>query len=249
MIVADGDLLVHLDGAALHPANGNTTHVLVVVNGGNQHLQGGIGVTLRGVDILDDGLKQGLEIRAHFIGAVGSGALAAGAEDGGAVELLVRCIQVQQQLQHFVHYLVHPGIGLIHLVHRHDHLMTQLQCLLQHKTGLRHGAFSGIYQKDDAVDHFQDTLHLAAEVSVARGIHDIDFIVLVMDRGILCQNGDAALPLQIAGVHHPLHGGLIFPVNTALLQHFIHQRGLAMVNMGNNRNISNFLVFHKNLSF
>ena len=63
-----------------------------------------------------------------------------------------------------------------------------------------------------------------------------------MDGGILGQNGDAPLPLQIAGVHDPLHGGLIFPIDAALLQHFVHQRGLAVVDMGNDGNISNFIL-------
>ena len=76
------------------------------------------------------------------------------------------------------------GIGLVDLVHRHDHLVTQLQCLLQHEAGLGHGAFGGIHQQDDAVDHLQDTLYLAAEVSVAGGIHNIDFVVLIADGGI-----------------------------------------------------------------
>ena len=143
-----------------------------------------------------------------------------------------------------------PGIGLIHLIYGDDHLMAQLQRLLQHKAGLGHGALGGVHQQDHAVDHFQDALHLAAKISVARGIHNIDLIVLVMDGGILCQNGDAPLPLQVAGVHHPLHRGLIFPVDAALLQHFVHQGGLAVVDVGNDRNVSDLILrWHKLLSF
>ena len=77
---------------------------------------------------------------------------------------------------------------------------------------------------------------------MARGIHDVDFISFIVNGGILGENGDATLPLQIAGVHDPVHRGLILPVDAALLEHFIHQCGLAMVNMGNDGNITDFFL-------
>ena len=94
MEVADGDLLVDLDGAPLHPAHGDAAHIVVVVDGGHQQLQGRVLVTLGGVDILDDGFKEGSQVGTLLVGAVGGGALAAGAENGGAVELLVGGVQV-----------------------------------------------------------------------------------------------------------------------------------------------------------
>ena len=127
--------------------------------------------------------------------------------------------------------------------------MSQLQRLLQHETGLGHGAFRSIHQQQNAVDHLQDSLHLAAKVSVAGGIHDVDLHILVTDGGVLRQNGDATLPLQITGVHDSVHGGLIFPVNAALLQHFVNQGSLTVVNVGNDGNIADFFLrYHKKRS-
>ena len=123
--------------------------------------------------------------------------------------------------------------------------MAQLQGTAQHKAGLGHGTLGGVHQQDNAVDHLQNTLHLAAEVGVARGVHHVDLGVLVVDGGVLGQDGDAPLPLQIAGVHDPVHGGLVLPVDAALLEHFIHQRGLAMVNVGNDGNVTKFIILHK----
>ena len=242
MEVADGDLLIDPDGAPLHTAHGNTAHILIVVDGGHQQLQGAIFIALGGIDIPDDGLEQRGQVGAHLVGAVGSGALTAGAEDGGGIELLVGGVQIQQQLQNLIHNLVDTGVGLIHLVDGHDDLVAQLQGLLQHEPGLGHGAFGSIHQQDDAVDHLQNALHLAAEIGVARGIDDVDFIVFIANGGVLGKNGDAALPLQVAGVHHALHRCLIFPVDAALLQHFVHQGGLAVVNVGNDGNISDFIL-------
>ena len=39
VIVADGNLLVDLNGAPLDAAHGNPAHILIVVNGGDQQLQ------------------------------------------------------------------------------------------------------------------------------------------------------------------------------------------------------------------
>ena len=127
--------------------------------------------------------------------------------------------------------------------------MAQLQGLAEHEAGLRHGAFRRVHQQDDAVDHLEDALHLAAEVGVAWGIDDIDFGIAVLDGGIFCQDGNAPLPLQVAGVHNPVHHLLVFAVDAALLEHFVHQGGLAVVNVGDDGNIAQFLVLQNKNPF
>ena len=153
-------------------------------------------------------------------------------------------MQVHQQLQHLVDDLVDALIGAVDLVDHHDDPMAQLQSLGEHEAGLGHGAFSGVYQQDNAVDHLQNTLHLAAEVGVARGVHHVDLHVLIADGGVLGQNRNAALTLQIAGVHDTVHNLLIFPVSAALLQHLVHQGGLAVVNVGDDGYVSQMFVLH-----
>ena len=76
-----------------------------------------------------------------------------------------------------------------------------------------------------------------------RRIYDIDLGILVGDGSVLCQNGDAALPLQIIGVHDAIHDLLIFPIDAALLEHLVHQGRLAVVNVGDNGYVSDFLVY------
>ena len=71
------------------------------------------------------------------------------------------------------------GVGFIHLIDDHDGLQAQLDGLLQHETGLRHGAFEGVDQQQHAVGHVEHALHLAAKVGVARGVDDIDFDVFI----------------------------------------------------------------------
>ena len=245
VVVAHRDLLILLEHAALHTANGDTAHELVVVDGADQHLEGLIQIGLRRRDIVQNGVEQRLEIRAYHVRGVAGGAVAGGAEQHGAVQLLSRGIQIQQQLQHLVDDLVDTLVGTVDLVDHHDDPVTQLQRTAEDEAGLGHGTLGGVHQQDDAVDHLQNTLHLAAEVGVARGIHDVDLGIAVLDGGVLGQNGDAALPLQIVGVHDAVHGILIFTVHAALLEHLIHQRGLAVVDVGDDRHISQFLVLQR----
>ena len=61
---------------------------------------------------------------------------------------------------------------------------------------------------------------------------------VVMHGGIFGKNGDAALPLQVVGVHHPFGHRLILAEDAALFEHLVHQGGLAMVNVGDNGDVS-----------
>ncbi len=76
---------------------------------------------------------------------------------------------------------------------------------------------------------------------MARCIHNIDAIVLPADGRILGQDGDTAFALLIIGIHDPLK---LLPAGfqgSRLLQQFVHQSRLAMVDMGNDGDISNIL--------
>ena len=84
---------------------------------------------------------------------------------------------------------------------------------------------------------------------MAGSVHNIDFGIFVHDRSVFGENGDAAFPFDVVGVHDTFGHGLPFPEYTALFQQFIHQRGFAMIYMGNNGNISDIFSFlpHNNL--
>ena len=95
-----------------------------------------------------------------------------------------------------------------------------------------------IHQKDNAIDHLEHALHLAAEVGVAGGVNDVDLGVLVVDGGVLGQNGNTALLFQVARVHHAGGGILILAVNAALLEQSVHQSSLTVVNVGDDGYVS-----------
>ena len=84
---------------------------------------------------------------------------------------------------------------------------------------------------------------------MARGVHNVDLYVAVLNGGVLGQDGDAPLPLQIVGVHHPVHHGLILAVDAGLLEHLVHQRGFSVVNVSNNGYVAQFFILHFHFSF
>ena len=244
VIVADRDLLANLHRAALDAADADAANILVVVDRGNQHLGRAFGVDLRRRDVLQNLLKQRGQVGALGVRGHGCGARAARAIHDRAVQLLVRCVEVQKKLKHLIADLAQTGIRTVDLVDRNDDLMAKLQRFLEDETGLGHRAFRCVDQQHNAVHHLEDTLDLAGKVRVARGIDDVDFDALVMYRSVFCQNGDAAFTLDVARVHDALFHHLIFTECACLLEHLVDQRGLAVVNVCDDGNVAQIVTNH-----
>ena len=85
---------------------------------------------------------------------------------------------------------------------------------------------------EDTVDHLQHPLHLAAEIGVSGGVHNIDLNAVPNSGSVFGQDGDAPFPLQVAAVHDAVGYRLIFPECAALFEHLVDQSGFAVVNVG-----------------
>ena len=133
------------------------------------------------------------------------------------VELRVGGVQRGEQIKHLVDHLDRTRIRTIDLVDDDDGFETHLQCLRDDEFGLRQRALGRIDQHERAVHHVEDALDLAAEIGVARRVDDVDAGALPGDRRRLGQDGDAALALEIVGIHRALDLALIVPVRARLL--------------------------------
>ena len=60
------------------------------------------------------------------------------------------------------------------------------------------------------------------------------------DRGRLGENGDAALVFEIVGIHGALGDALVVAEGAGLLEQLVDERGLAMVDVRDDRDISQF---------
>ena len=132
-------------------------------------------------------------------------------------------------------------VRTVNLIQDNDYPMPEFQRAAQYKTGLGHGTLRGVNQQDNTIDHLQNTLNLAAEVGMARRVHNIDFGIPIIYSSILGHDRDTALTFQVIGVHDAFNNFLVFTVHARLLQHFVHQRRFAVVDMRNNGYISQLI--------
>ena len=107
----------------------------------------------------------------------------------------------------------------------------RLERLAQDEAGLRQRPFARVDEQEDAVDHRQPALDLAAEVGVARRVDDVDLDVAVPDRGVLGEDRDALLALQVHRVHHALRDVLVLAERAGLPEHRVDERRLAVVDV------------------
>ena len=72
-------------------------------------------------------------------------------------------------------------------------------------------------------------------------VDDVDLYAAVVDGGVLGQDGDAALALEGEGVHDALHHLFVGAEDTALVQHRVDQRGLAVIDVRDDRDVADVL--------
>ena len=154
------------------------------------------------------------------------------------VELFLARIERREQIENLVGDLGGPGVGPVDLVDDDDGLEAHLERLGDHELGLRQRPLGGVDQHQSAVHHVEDALDLAAEIGVAGRIDDIDAGVLPEDRGDLRQDGDATLALEVAGIERALGDALVVAERARLLQQPVDERGLAMVDVGDDGDVA-----------
>ena len=101
------------------------------------------------------------------------------------------------------------------------------------------GPFFGVDQDEHAVHHAQGPFDFTAEVGVARRIDDIDLHALVDHAGVLGSDRDSALTFLVHRVHDPFAHIVDLAMDMGLSEHGIDQCRLAMVDVGDDRDISN----------
>src|SRR5699024_6094849 len=99
------------------------------------------------------------------------------------------------------------------------------------------------------VHHGQASFDLTAEVGVPRGVDHVDTYTLtgtgflrgralVVHRGVLGQDRDALLPLQVTAVHHPFAAGAALADGAGLARHGIDEGCLTVVDVGDDGDVA-----------
>ncbi len=194
----------------------------------------------RRLDVAEDEIEQ--RLHAVVVRSFQAGrhpALLGRAVENREVELLVGGVERREQVEHFVDDFDRSRVGAVDLVDDDDGLETHLERLGDDELGLRQRTFGGVDQHQGAVHHVEDALHLAAEIGVAGSVDDVDAGVFPDHRGGLGQDGDAALALEVVGIHGALDHALVLAVGAGLLQQPVDQRGFAMVDVRDDGDVAN----------
>src|SRR5690606_15148532 len=67
---------------------------------------------------------------------------------------------------------------------------------------------------------------------------DVDGDALILDGGVLGEDGDAALAFELVRIHHPLGHLLVGAENAALVQQGVDQGRLAVVDVGDDGDVA-----------
>ena len=107
---------------------------------------------------------------------------------------------------------------------------------------MRQGPLGRVHQQNGTVSHGKGALNLTTEIGMAGCVDDVDSHTFPYGRTVFGRDGDAAFALEIHGVHEPVVHNLAVPEEAALTKHGIHECCFAMIDMGNNGNISQVVV-------
>ena len=240
-VKVDGlDRRVFLDRTRQHAPRQKAAEVGVVLDKGDEHGEGLAFVHRGRRHVVDHEVEKGRKVLALVFQRQRGPALTARGPEDGEVELFVGRVQRGEKIEDLLVHHFGLRVGAVDLVDEDDGADAELERLAQHELGLRQRAFGGIAQHDGAVHHGKDAFHLGAEIGVAGGVDDVDAGVLPHDRGHLGKDGDAALALEVVGVHHAFGDLLVLAELAGLLQKGVDKGGFAVVDVRDNRDVSEF---------
>ena len=263
VFLANRNLLGLLQSTSGDAADSQSADVIVVRQRANLQLQRLFSLVRERIHVVDDGLQQRFDVQIavtlralfdlagtfaddHFI-RIGRlshrDALSGNSVKNWEVQLIVVSFQIHEQLVYFVHNFVDSRVLLVDFVDEQNRVQSLLQRLVQHETGLRHRTFAGVYQKDNGIYGFHDTFYLGAEVRVSRGVHDVDFVILVHDGTVLGINGNSTFSFDGIAVHDAIHHLLVVSKYVRLRQKCVYQSRLSGINVSDNGNINYFFFF------
>ena len=231
-----------LRGAAEDAADADAPDVFVVVDRADEHLEGAVfGRRFR--NVLGDRFEERLEAcRSRPRGCTSRCRRGRSRRSTGksACSSLAPS-SMKRSKTSFIDF-ARARVLAVDLVDDDDRAQVEFERLAQHEARLRHHAFGGIDQQQHALHHLQHALDLTAEIGVARRVDDVELDAVVLDRRVLRQDRDATFLFERIRVHGSRFGVLAFAIEPALTEHRIDESRLAVVDVGDDREITDVLT-------
>ena len=209
LLAHDRDALADPDTAVPDPPDRHPPDVVVGAQVRDQQLERMVGRVGRRRGDLDQHVEQRPQVLAGLVERRRRRAGLGVRVDDREVDLVLVGAEVHEQLVDVVEDLGRTGVRAVDLVERDDHRQAPGHRLLEDVAGLRQRALRRVHEEQHGIDHEQRALDLAAEVGVPGRVDDVEADVGVVDRGLLGEDRDALLALEVARVHDPVHDGLV----------------------------------------
>ena len=238
VIVADGHFAVGFHYAALDPPYRYPAHVIVIIYAGNEYLQRLGFVAFGRGDVTQDRVEQRREILAGIGFRKARRSRSARTINYRTVQLLVARVKVDEQFVYLVHHFRGARVGLVYLVYADDYLVIHFESFLENEPRLRHRSFVGVHQKHHAVDHLEHPFHFSREIGVPRSIHYVYLYSFISTGSIFRKYRYPAFSFERVGVHDAVFHDLVVAEYPALLEHRVHERCLAVVDVRYYRYVS-----------
>ncbi len=193
-------------------------------------------------DALEDELAQGLEVAALHSGFERGPTRLGVRVDDRELDLVLVGAEIDEELVDLVEHLGDPRVGAVDLVHHEDDGQVRLERLAQDEPRLRERTLARVDEQQHAVDHRQGPFDLAAEVGVTGRVDDVERHVAVPHRGVLGEDRDALLALEVVRVHDALVDVLVRAEGAGLPEERVDERGLAVVDVGDDRHVAQIVA-------
>ena len=165
--------------------------------------------------------------------------------DDREVDLRLVGVEVEEELVDLVDDLLGARVVAVDLVDDEHDRQPRLQRLAEDEARLRQRALARVDEQEHAVDHRQPALDLAAEVGVARRVDDVELDVADADGGVLREDRDALLALEIHRVHDALVDVLVLAERAGLPEQRVDEGRLAVIDVSDDRDVANIRAsFH-----
>ena len=116
-----------------------------------------------------------------------------------------------------------------------------LKRFAQNETGLGLRTVMRVDNEQNAIDHFHDAFDFTAEIGMPGGVDNVDAVIIPLKSGILRANRDSFFAFEVHRIHHAFLDFLIRSKSSRLTQELIHERGLAVIDVCDDRYVADVL--------
>lgn len=149
---------------------------------------------------------------------------------------MIGALQVAKHLKDFIDDLWYSCTWSINLIDNNKWFNVSLKGFSQDELSLSHWPLSSTDNQTNTINHAHNSFNFTTKVMMARCINNVNLVPIVVDVCTLWQDCDTLFSFKLVGVHCTL----LTEVNSSESEHAVDKSCLAMIDVSNNGNVSDF---------